>query len=248
MASVLQVLFALPPFKTRYYDVFRSHASACDVLLPSNCLDCQMNKIAHGLISGRYAVPDPDIPQLVNESTEKDLRVCPVFQKGVPPMMFKALVGRGHPEFSTMRQQDAEEFLRHIFELIQRHAHQRRNAAPALSGAHQDDGMNDLDPTSIFRFEVEQKLECLSCRGVRYSTEEQNILSIPIPAVPVIKETHTSGCEDTVATGVAYQPVTLTQCLQKFTMPNTVEYTCPRCKNKTSALKSVPRTLQPANH
>ena len=26
-------------------------------------------------------------------------------QKGIPPSMFKALIGRGHPEFSTMRQQ-----------------------------------------------------------------------------------------------------------------------------------------------
>lgn len=28
--------------------------------------------------------------------------------------MLKALIGRGHPEFSTMRQQDAQEFFLHL--------------------------------------------------------------------------------------------------------------------------------------
>ena len=40
-------------------------------------------------------------------------------QKGVAPRMFKSLVGRGHPEFSTNRQQDAQEYLLHIFNIIE---------------------------------------------------------------------------------------------------------------------------------
>ena len=34
--------------------------------------------------------------------------------------MFKALVGRGHPEFSTNRQQDAQEFLLHLLNMVDR--------------------------------------------------------------------------------------------------------------------------------
>ena len=41
--------------------------------------------------------------------------------------MFKALIGKDHPEFSTKRQQDAQEFLLHIINTIEvcmrTHAH-----------------------------------------------------------------------------------------------------------------------------
>ena len=33
---------------------------------------------------------------------------------GIRPQMFKTLIGRGHPEFSTKRQQDAQEFFLHL--------------------------------------------------------------------------------------------------------------------------------------
>ena len=36
--------------------------------------------------------------------------------------MFKALIGKDHPEFSTKRQQDAQEFLLHIINTIEVHA------------------------------------------------------------------------------------------------------------------------------
>jgi ubiquitin carboxyl-terminal hydrolase 5/13 len=36
------------------------------------------------------------------------------YQLGIKPIMFKSLIGKGHPEFSTKRQQDAAEFLLHL--------------------------------------------------------------------------------------------------------------------------------------
>lgn len=33
--------------------------------------------------------------------------------------MFKALVGKGHPEFSTNRQQDAQEFFLHLINMVE---------------------------------------------------------------------------------------------------------------------------------
>ena len=40
-------------------------------------------------------------------------------QKGLSPKMFKALVSKGYPEFSSSRQQDAHEFLQHIITLVE---------------------------------------------------------------------------------------------------------------------------------
>lgn len=40
-------------------------------------------------------------------------------QVGIAPRMFKALVGQGHPEFSTNRQQDAQEFLLHFINMVE---------------------------------------------------------------------------------------------------------------------------------
>lgn len=40
-------------------------------------------------------------------------------QVGIAARMFKALVGRGHPEFSTNRQQDAQEFLLHFINMVE---------------------------------------------------------------------------------------------------------------------------------
>ena len=41
-------------------------------------------------------------------------------QDGIAPQMFKSVIGRGHPEFSTNRQQDAQEFFMHLLSLMDR--------------------------------------------------------------------------------------------------------------------------------
>lgn len=41
-------------------------------------------------------------------------------QDGIAPQMFKSVIGRGHPEFSTSRQQDAQEFFMHLVSTIDR--------------------------------------------------------------------------------------------------------------------------------
>ena len=38
---------------------------------------------------------------------------------GIRPQMFKTLIGKGHPEFSTKRQQDAQEFFLHIINILE---------------------------------------------------------------------------------------------------------------------------------
>lgn len=61
--------------------------------------------MAVGILSGRYAKPiDGDETQ---------------YQQGIKPTIFKALVGKGHPEFSTKHQQDAVEFLLHLINVTE---------------------------------------------------------------------------------------------------------------------------------
>lgn len=56
--------------------------------------------MAVAILSGRYSAP---IAEAENQ-----------YQQGIKPSMFKSLIGKGHPEFSTKRQQDAVEFLLHM--------------------------------------------------------------------------------------------------------------------------------------
>ncbi|KAA1102677.1 hypothetical protein PGTUg99_030509 [Puccinia graminis f. sp. tritici] len=95
---------------------------------------------------------------------------------------------------------------------------------------------NDLDPTLPFRFELEEKLQCTTCQCVRYRYEEQEALSLPVPAVPVTPPTEPELVGITPPGQTTYQPVSLEDCLQSFTTPQSVEYNCPRCKSKTTAL------------
>ena len=117
MASVLQTVFSLPAFQTRYFqeDDVPQHGSSCPLLLPADCVDCQLHKVADGLISGRYSHPAHSVGDSLQHPSP-----TPVFQTGVKPTSFKALIGKGHEEFATMRQQDAEEFFTHLITVIRR--------------------------------------------------------------------------------------------------------------------------------
>ena len=90
MASILQVLFSIPSFYSKYYN--SNHHISCN-LIPADCFHCQMEKLANGLLSGQYSIP------IYDEDGEKK------GQDGIPPFMFKELIGKGHSEFSSMRQQ-----------------------------------------------------------------------------------------------------------------------------------------------
>ena len=215
LASSLQCLFALPEFKARYLN---SSTPAPDSRDPAEDLEIQLRKIADGLLSGRYSKQDTDIIASEHSSEIPS-------QKGLAPAMLKHLIGRGHEEFSTMRQQDAFELLQHLFKLITRSPH------PSSS-----------DPVESFRFVLEQRLQCLSCNKVRYRTDEQDNISIPVPVnlKPSIDPSPDAKPE--------YEPVTIKTCLDTFTSPETVDLTCASCNSKAgfskrTLFKTFPRVL-----
>ncbi|KAJ9476857.1 Ubiquitin carboxyl-terminal hydrolase 14 [Pseudozyma hubeiensis] len=258
MASVLQTLFSLPAFKTRYGDAYRPHTLAC-ANQPATCFECQITKIADGLLSGRYSHPrEPEQagrsewkPEAGSEE-EAQRQQQPLFQKGIRPSMFKALVGKGHEEFSTMRQQDADEFLKYLVGIVQK---ENRKVASSDSSSPTE------DPTTVFGFGLEQRLECNTCHKVRYSVERQDAgLSLPVPIRPKLAPENVSAgkqpaegvhAADASASAPAtapagnngateYEPVSLVECLDIFTAPEELEYNCPSCCNKVTATK---RTL-----
>lgn len=119
MASVLQTIFSLPSFEMRYSG--SGHAESCPVALPADCVECQMRKVADGLLSGRYSHPaHSTTPSNTTGEAFQHPSPTPVFQAGVKPTSFKALIGKGHEEFATMRQQDAEEFFTHLITALRR--------------------------------------------------------------------------------------------------------------------------------
>jgi len=222
LASSLQCLFALPQFQQRYYQPEKELPLVQD---PAQDLETQLRKLADGLLSGRYSHPYSDV--VASELSPEILH-----QKGLAPSMLKHLVGRGHAEFSTMRQQDAFEFLLHLFKLITR--------------SHQSASLPD--PTQAFRFIMEQRLQCLNCKKVRYSVDEQDNISIPVPIRKLPQQAPPlSGIEGTDAVD-KYQPVSLKECLDSFTAEETVELTCASCGSKNgfskrSLFKTFPEIL-----
>lgn len=142
LASTLQALFGLPVFQERFRDL-PAHVATC-TRPPTECLECQMRKVADGLESGRYAVGERPL--------------------GIKPAMIKALLGRGHSEFASMRQQDAEEFFQHLVSSLRR-----------LPEANND-------PTQSFSYVLEHKLQCTRCGRVRYSEEAIEAgVGLPVP-------------------------------------------------------------------
>ena len=164
MASVKETLFSLPAFQQRYFPT-AIHWEACHEQLPASCIDCQKHKLADGLLSGRYYHPRPHTATSPATPAPTPDAVMPIFQAGVLPAGFKALVGKGHEEFATMRQQDAEEFLAPLLRL-RRHA-RRLGVDPAV------------EPTEAFAFGMEA---CGECRRVWYRMDACDALGVPVPA------------------------------------------------------------------
>ncbi|KAF2271677.1 ubiquitinyl hydrolase [Westerdykella ornata] len=212
--SVLQSLFSFPAFADRYY---LPDEELPKNLHPAEDLETQLRKVADGLLSGRYSKPDSDV--IASEHTSENPH-----QKGLAPAMLKHLMGRGHPEFSTMRQQDAFELLLHLLKLVSRSQH----VAP------------HRNPVDAFSFVTEQRLQCNSCKKVRYSTNEQDNITVPVPIRRIPKDdtmevTDSQGKEKEKE---EFEPVTLQECLEIFTGDETIDdYDCGSCGRKVSATK-----------
>ncbi|XP_078482963.1 ubiquitin carboxyl-terminal hydrolase 5 [Ciona intestinalis] len=177
MNSVIQVLYSIPEFLERYTtedkcrDVFKRklstlanlHSNGWSVAKASNEIQ---NRVLES--SGDFtiqlcklglALTSPDMLKH-EDSTKQEVTSC-----SVTPRTMKRIVGRGHPEFSTNRQQDTHEFLLHVLSVIERSEHKN----------------GSISPGEVFRFMVEDRIECQASKQVRYTKRSDYALALPIP-------------------------------------------------------------------
>ncbi|GAB5032118.1 ubiquitin carboxyl-terminal [Nannochloropsis oceanica] len=170
MNSVLQLLFALPEIQEQYVGRFEELVKgerAAAVTDPAGDLLTQMCKLAQGLCTARYA-PLATEEERKEAAENNDTNFTP----SVEPRMFKVLMGKQHPEFSTGRQQDAAEYLEHVLEKLMR--------AERMGGAGSK-GENPFSTEGLFKYLVEERLECVESGKVRYAEKSDLFLRLMIP-------------------------------------------------------------------
>ncbi|XP_034035786.1 ubiquitin carboxyl-terminal hydrolase 13 isoform X1 [Thalassophryne amazonica] len=212
LSTVIQVLFSIPDFQRMYVGNLQ-RIFDFSPLDPTQDFATQMAKLGHGLLSGQYSKP-PMKSELIEQVMKEEYKVLNWHQqKGVSPRMLKALVSRGHPEFSSNRQQDAHEFFLHVINLVERNSAGSEN------------------PSDIFRFLVEERIQCCQTRRVRYTQRVDYGIQLPAPFEAATNreellayEAKRKDAEENMR--AAPEPVRaripFTACLQAFTEPENV--------------------------
>lgn len=118
MASILQILFALPAFQTRYFNVAycKWHEGEDMLPLPAQCVECQMRKVADGLLSGRYSHPVQDL----SEQHKVQRIPSTQFRTGIKLAGLMALIQKQPAGSEIMQGRDAEEFFTYLLDLVRK--------------------------------------------------------------------------------------------------------------------------------
>ncbi|XP_012275287.1 ubiquitin carboxyl-terminal hydrolase 5 [Orussus abietinus] len=217
--SVMQMIFTIPEFIKRYVDNASDIINKC-VYNAADDFNAQMAKLGVGLLSGKYSVPPPE------NSKEYS---CP----GISPRMFKTLIGRRHPGFSSNRQQDAHEFFLHVINLLDRNSRDWPN------------------PAECFKFKVEERYQCCGSNKVKYTYRPEYSLPIPIPLDAAVNKDELAAYEAKIkeaeARGVKLDTeakvrprINLASCLDAFSRTEIIEQFYSTALNeKTTALKTT---------
>lgn len=103
ISSSLQLLLQIPDIHQSYV-VGAERVYRESVGNPYESIPVQICKVFSALMSSDYSK---------DSSGSEDSFAM---ENGIKPEIFRNLLGRGHPEFSTMKQQDAGEYLRFLLE------------------------------------------------------------------------------------------------------------------------------------
>uniref|UniRef100_A0A8C6YR16 Ubiquitin carboxyl-terminal hydrolase n=1 Tax=Nothoprocta perdicaria TaxID=30464 RepID=A0A8C6YR16_NOTPE len=155
--AVMQTIFSIPEFQRAYVGNL-PRIFDYSPLDPTQDFNTQMAKLGHGLLSGQYSKP-PVKSELIEQVMKEEHKPQ---QNGISPQMFKAFISKGHPEFSSNRQQDAQEFFLHLMNLVERNA------------------VGSENPSDVFRFLVEERTQCCQSRKVRYTERVDYIMQLPV--------------------------------------------------------------------
>ena len=200
----MQVLFTLPSFQEHYVD--GANEVFAKTRFEPNHKDNfhhQMAKLGIGLCSGQYSVAPPygdDMPPGEGDGGG-----------GIRPVLFKGMIGKGHSEFSTKQQQDAQEFFLHLITVMER---EDRKA-----------GITENHAFRPLQFEVEDRHQCDITKKVLhtncsyYFPETINLLKCHsllsnVPAgeihvasggLPATVNTHGPGCQQSRGVRISSQ-------------------------------------------
>jgi len=208
--SVLQVLLNCVPGITQQYTNTWSTSAAPSVPLPTD-FSYQLGKLCNFNSSGLYAV-NPD-------------KLGPGQESGVRPGLCKAIIGQGHPEFSSSRQQDAHELYLHLVSLLEK-----------------DERRLGSKVTNDVTFEVEERIQCNASNKVLYKTRRDCCLSVPVPLDTASNFAAAKAWEDSKeSSGEAVKySLTLLDCLRSMAEAETVlDFFSPAINDKTTANKSL---------
>ncbi|KAF8414013.1 hypothetical protein HHK36_002011 [Tetracentron sinense] len=236
LASTMQVVFSTNSFYSRYYkNQGLKLAFETGPADPTLDLNTQLTKLGHGLLSGKYSVPAQEKDEISNAAASISSK-----QEGIRPHMFKAVIAASHPEFSSMRQQDALEFFLHLLDQVE-----RANA-----------GKSDSDPSRSFKFGIEERLLCSSGK-VAYNRRVDYILSLNIPlheatnkeqleAFRKMNAEKTLDWKEVSGDEIVRPRVPLEACLESFSAPEEVhDFYSNALKAKTTAIKTAGLTSFP---
>ncbi|XP_076889305.1 ubiquitin carboxyl-terminal hydrolase 14-like isoform X2 [Bidens hawaiensis] len=233
LAATMQVIFSTHSFCSRYYKNQSLKSAFINAPAdPTVDLNMQLTKLAHGLLSGQYSVPAVQNDNVDSSSKTK--------QEGIRPRMFKAVIAASHPEFSTMRQQDALEFFLHLIDQVE-----RVNASNP-----------EADPARSFKFGIEERLQCPSGK-VAYNKRNDYTLSLNIPLDKAtnkkeLEEFHKLKAQKEaegkeISSDEIVRPrVPLSDCLNSFSHPEEVQgFYSTALKSRTTAIKTAGLTTFP---
>jgi len=159
--SVLQLLAALPEVCARYAECPERWFDSAPKEAAGD-LHTQAAKVFAALTSARFVCA---------EARDADAAAdCP------RPQMFKALIGKNHPEFASNRQQDALEFFQHLLERLD-----RADRAEAARVARCTEGGGAEAVSALFRLQLEQRRQCTATGAVSYAKHLDNHLALPVP-------------------------------------------------------------------
>ncbi|XP_051133829.1 ubiquitin carboxyl-terminal hydrolase 14 [Andrographis paniculata] len=234
LAATMQVVFSTRGFCSRYY-LTQSLKGAFSTAPadPTVDLNMQLTKLAHGLLSGKYSI-------LASKKDDAGDATLMDKQEGIPPRMFKSVIAAKHPEFSTMRQQDALEFFLHFIDQVER----------------TNNGNPNNDPSRSFKFGIEERLQCPSGK-VAYNKRCDYILSLNIPLHKAtnkkeleqfqkLKADKDAKGEELLTDEIVRPRVQLTDCLGSFSAPEELhDFYSTALNAKTTATKTAGLTSFP---
>ncbi|XP_061097803.1 ubiquitin carboxyl-terminal hydrolase 13-like isoform X1 [Conger conger] len=238
LGTIMQVLFSIPEFQRTYVGNLQ-RIFDYSPLDPTLDFSTQMGKVGHALLSGQYSKP-PVKSEIIEQVMKEERKVLDwQQQRGVSPRMLKALISKDHPEFSSIRQQDAHELFLHLMNFVERQ------------------NMGSENPSDVFRFLVEERVQCCQSRKVRYSQSVGYSMQLPAPIEAATNKEELIAYEAQrreAEENMTPPPVPVrakipfTACLQAFTEPENVpDFWSSELQAKSAGVKSCRFASFPAH-